>query len=736
MNDTTTTLSPSFLPEGGNDNELTELYTYNCVSPDNTICAETCVSLIACQDCDCTITSVQPVDGPWGDVMDVIMCFIPVLVLLVVTVKPNNPWPTTQSLPVAAFLMFLVRTAYLGSDPLQTCSAVLQGILEAWTPLSIMAGAIMLFESMEATLCLPFMMREMQLLTAGHAVAELMLLFAFAYTVEGASGFGTPVALAAPMLVRTGKPALPSVVIMLMFNTLATVWGAVGTPLWFGFGSLPDITDDDLITISQKAAIALGVAGFLVVPWLLTVMVSWKTVRANGMFLYASLIVTVGPSIGIAMGNYEFPSLAGGLVGCLGTAVLIHFKVGLKDIEEEEEIANDIDANTAQEEEPGAMAAAAATTASTKNHSPGETSTDDEKHNSSLATGRFAEAEVSPQGKGEVIVLSTTSQEEQELVDVFDVNENQDEETNENSRNQDKKRSLHHMSSAEVLLDMADKNEEDLLGPRKSWNEGHFKDMILRTFPIWGVVLILILTRIEQIGIKDQLTKTEPYFSIHFGTLGTFRLSSSIVFQMRNILTFPNMNWKYELLYVPFLIPFVLVSCITMILFRKDLQCRPVDIVKTVAGRLKNPAVALLGALVLVQLMIRTGKESPAYILGSNLASWLQEGFVVISPLLGALGSFFSGSTTVSNLTFGEIQSIAAESIGTSKTTMLALQAVGGSAGNGICLNNIIAACAVVGLTVGEGKILVQTYKFVLTITTIATIVMLAFYFRFGDSDE
>jgi lactate permease len=102
--------------------------------------------------------------------------------------------------------------------------------------------------------------------------------------------------------------------------------------------------------------------------------------------------------------------------------------------------------------------------------------------------------------------------------------------------------------------------------------------------------------------------------------------------------------------------------------------------------------------------------------------------YFIISPLLGALGSFFSGSTTVSNLTFGKIQTIAAE-----KLALLALQAVGGSAGNGICLNNSIAAGAVVGLTAAgcEGKTLLRTCKIVFAETTIATIVMLAFFICF-----
>lgn len=151
----------------------------------------------------------------------------------------------------------------------------------------------------------------------------------------------------------------------------------------------------------------------------------------------------------------------------------------------------------------------------------------------------------------------------------------------------------------------------------------------------------------------------------------------------------------------------------------------------SVAGRLSNAAIALFGALVLVQLMIKSGSAAPAYILGTVLSDWFKQGFVVISPLLGALGSFFSGSTTVSNLTFGNIQQIAATNIGVSTTAMLALQVVGASAGNGICLNNIIAACTVVGLNIGEGQILMRTAKYVFSLTTIATIAMLAFFLRF-----
>ena len=161
---------------GNGDNEFLQLslYEYTCQDPTNIeTCATSCTGLQQCMNCHCAVIETD-VSGNWGEVMDVIFCLLPIIFLIVVTIKPN-PMPTTKSLPLAALWLFLVRTMYLGLDPLLTCGSVLLGLHEALTPLSIMAGAITLFESMESTKCLPFMMREMKALTAGHPIAELML---------------------------------------------------------------------------------------------------------------------------------------------------------------------------------------------------------------------------------------------------------------------------------------------------------------------------------------------------------------------------------------------------------------------------------------------------------------------------------------------------------------------------------------------------------------------------------
>jgi hypothetical protein len=151
-----------------------EDFTYACQRPEDVAsCAKTCVSLEACEDCDCAVVTTDAT-GPWGDFMDVALCLAPIIFLLRVTVK-RHPMSTTRSLPSAALFMWLVRLMYLGSDPLLTSAAVVLGLHEALTPLSIIAGTMMLFETMEATYCLPYLMREMKALTGGHPVAELML---------------------------------------------------------------------------------------------------------------------------------------------------------------------------------------------------------------------------------------------------------------------------------------------------------------------------------------------------------------------------------------------------------------------------------------------------------------------------------------------------------------------------------------------------------------------------------
>ena len=474
-------------------------------------------------------------------------------------------------------------------------------------------------------------------------------------------------------------------------SLLAFCTGAVGTPLWFGFGPLK-LSEKDLLEISYQSSIAMMISASILLPWVLTVLIPFSVVRKNLVFLYLSIFSVMVPLVGLSFVSYEFPSLLAGLVGCMLTAVLIKFRIGMAEQEPEEVVGVEDIQSGDNDAEKGFEDAIATDDIRGSNEGiiDDKDIADDNNNNAPLVTSKITRRDTPSNS----------------VVNVSSVTDSKA------------------LFQSSIVAD-------ELLGPRKSNGGGYIMEVILRTFPIWGTVLTLILTRIPVFKIKGILTSQTPYFGIQLGTYGNFRISASVVLQLKNILSYPNINWKYEVFYVPFLIPFVLVSLVTMLIYRKDMTCNARDIAGTVASRLKDPAIAVMGALVLVQLILNGGNESPATLLGSILAGWLKGGFVAISPLVGALGSFFSGSTTVSNLTFGEIQRIAATEIGISVNSMLALQAIGASAGNGICLNNIIAGLAVVGVNVSEGLILKRTAKFVFSLTTIATIILLAIFIRF-----
>ncbi len=122
-----------------------------------------------------------------------------------------------------------------------------------------------------------------------------------------------------------------------------------------------------------------------------------------------------------------------------------------------------------------------------------------------------------------------------------------------------------------------------------------------------------------------------------------------------------------------------------------------------------NTSIALLGALVMVQLLMMGGEEAMVIIIGEGFAGVTGGSWQFFAPLLGAIGSFFSGSATISNLTFAGIQDSIAADLDLDRTLVLSLQSVGAAMGNMVCINNIVAVCSILGLANKEGWILKRT---------------------------
>jgi len=139
-----------------------------------------------------------------------------------------------------------------------------------------------------------------------------------------------------------------------------------------------------------------------------------------------------------------------------------------------------------------------------------------------------------------------------------------------------------------------------------------------------------------------------------------------------------------------------------------------------------HPILALLGALVFVRLLMVGGDGACTIIIGNTFANAAGENWKYFASFMGAVGAFFAGSNTVSNMTFGGIQDSIAQNLHLSRTTILSLQNVGGAMGNMVCINNIVAVCSILGIMNKEGFILKRTFFPMVIYGLIAA--MLAFF--------
>lgn len=124
-------------------------------------------------------------------------------------------------------------------------------------------------------------------------------------------------------------------------------------------------------------------------------------------------------------------------------------------------------------------------------------------------------------------------------------------------------------------------------------------------------------------------------------------------------------------------------------------------------------APALLLAVPMVQVFINSGSEG-VQSMPLTLAAGIGAGGHRMADVRGADrgdGAFIAGSNTISNMMFSLFQFSTAQGIGldlAGATIVVALQAIGGAAGNMICVHNVVAASATVGLVDREGDLILQ----------------------------
>ena len=180
----------------------------------------------------------------------------------------------------------------------------------------IVIAAVFLYEISEQTGQFEIMKRSVATITPDRRLQLLLVAFCFGAFIEGAAGFGTPVAIAGAFMIGLGFKPFQAAALNLIANTAPVAWGAIGTPVH----TLAAVTALSEPNLNAMIGRILPFTAVIVPFWLVRTMVGWRET-----FEVLPAILVVGLSFGATQwfwANHmdsNLVDIAAGVVSLLAT---------------------------------------------------------------------------------------------------------------------------------------------------------------------------------------------------------------------------------------------------------------------------------------------------------------------------------------------------------------------------------------------------------------------------------
>jgi lactate permease len=196
---------------------------------------------------------------------------------------------------------------------------VAYGILKiAW----IVLAAVYLYDISVETGQFEIMKESVAGITADRRLQVLLVAFCFGAFIEGAAGFGAPVAIAGAFMIGLGFKPFHAAALNLIANTAPVAFGAIGTPV-HALAAVTALPESDLTAMIGRI---LPFTALVVPFWLVKTMVSWQET-----FEVFPAILVVGVSFSLTQffwSNYVDSNLIdimGGVVSIVATLIFLRF---------------------------------------------------------------------------------------------------------------------------------------------------------------------------------------------------------------------------------------------------------------------------------------------------------------------------------------------------------------------------------------------------------------------------
>ena len=161
--------------------------------------------------------------------MFAIIASIPISLTVIFMVVFN--WTAKRSLTLSWLAAAIVAGTFWKMGLLEIIARTLSGFLGAFETISIIFGAIILMNVLKQSGAMYSINRMFSGITEDARIQAILVGFIFAGFIEGSAGFGTPAALAAPILISLGFPSLAAAAVCLIYNSTPVNPGPVGVPL-------------------------------------------------------------------------------------------------------------------------------------------------------------------------------------------------------------------------------------------------------------------------------------------------------------------------------------------------------------------------------------------------------------------------------------------------------------------------------------------------------------------------
>jgi lactate permease len=527
--------------------------------------------------------------------MYALLAFLPIV--LVFVLMGALRWGSGRVLPLSWLVTAAIAVGAWKIPWPRVLAHAAFGALEAVEILVIVFGAVLLLNTLDRSGAIHSIQSGFARISSDARIQALIVGFAFVSFLEGAAGFGTPAALAAPLLVGLGWPALAAAYIALVFDSVAVVYGAAGTPMLAVFSSVREGVEQAGMSSAEFNA---QLTGWVALPNAVVALF----LPALGLVL--TMVFFGGrPSKGQLSAALPFALLSG--VSFAVPYVLLAYFAG--------------------PELPSLLAALVC------------------------------------------LIVQIVAARRGFLVP---------------------KQTWHFPAADAPLTSSSGQPPGSLTAPTEP------------PMPLWRawvpyvlVASFLTVTRIPSFGLREPL--------------------QAQAFHRPDLFGMPDLDYSFGWAYLPGIFPFLVVAVLT-----RWLHGMSAEAVKaawwTSVKQVSKAVLPLMFGVALVQVMLRSSDNPVILADGSRLGGMVEAmagvaaragpAFPVLSPVVGALGAFISGSATVSNFLFASLQFETATNLHLPPAIILASQCSGAALGNMLCIVNIVAVSATLGVVGRESEIL------------------------------